>query len=506
MPNALIAVPQKTITVSRWVAESVVKQIIDYTELPNDTIIQFKEKQGHGKQLDTHFKEDEDPIRSRYQNIILCSFTERYTEGDRRRNVLNHIHHKVFNDKDCGAYITPVYAEVEIILELTVRLRDRTALSAWRSRVHLNEGIHRMVQDLVIDYDYELPTDVLAYITDLYKFRNEINGAGIPMRDYINNAFPFGIGVRSNQSKTHTDMIIKERQEGILGSSVDIEFYQDTQDEQGIFEITFPYRFVYQQVQAIRLYTPSVIYNQILPDHWVKAWCNANGPLAFDKDFDPYDSLHDMFYKPAKYALDRHDGGTRMLGWDEWFPKDHFANTRTLTIVPVKVVASAPTAVMNMWDLVDDYLTRDILTYLATYYVNNGEPFTSFVTIEVIEINETETAIEHSIDSLLNLTTANPMDPMRRYMVRVAIRTSLIEIATAHQEAILKDATAIMGVLKTIDVNADKAIKVNPDNTIDDKSYREWIKALPDTLAKYKDGRTYNTRTVGRATITGTQY
>lgn len=508
MPSVILPVPQKGISVSRAAVRDVVQQIASQTGFPSAEIV-FNEEQGQSRQQQSNIDKEENAIRTKYNNFIFVEYTERFTDDAwLQKNIHMPDHHLLFKDPITGITIAPVYANVEVTLSLRFRAKNKTSLVEWQSNLRLRNGIQALIEQLQVQYDFSLPDSILAFLVETAKSMNAISLSDKKLSDYLKLCLKRGSGVRKNLSGEHKEFIIGEMQKGILGQSTDEDFYQEISSEEGIYEINAPYRFFYDQVMGVRLYTPAVVYNSIVSQDLLKSWCPKIFEEQLTANTETYPFLDTYEAVPEGNYPYRGDGGTRYIEWDEWFPTYYRKHGRTLTIVPVLVDVSKPREIFNLNDLNDGLLPDGVVDYAAAYWEDLPYPLATYLDIELFEVSTTERMVGWAIDEDLNITCDEDMSPSKRYYIRVSAIKDLTTVRIGHVADCLSNPARTMPIFRLHDpevtLGGDDGVSnltLLSTGDITDQSYNTWLRGLIETNNTFKKTASRFSKTVGTVNL-----
>lgn len=526
MPRAIVAIPQRSITVSRSVVRDVMKQVIDQTGLPTDTEIIFREGQGAVRSL--HNRQeicDERTLRTEYGNYLFVNYTDTFTDSGIIRTKAQHRPTRhVFRDTETGIYLDPHYASTQIDATIKIRTRDLTQLTTWQNSLRLNDGIQTFIGEHHIRYDYSIPYGFLEFLFDAHGLKSAVGDSGEDLSTYLKRCFSEGVMTRKNANGSHTEVIVNEMQYAVHAQSNDEGFYKVLEVEEGLYECSFLYKFKFDQVIGMTLQFPPVIHNQFIDSRYVKGWL-------------PEFTIHDKHgtsnpeYMPDLHAdaspFYRGDGGTRLVEWDDWFPLSHRPQTQTVTIFPIQIDETNPTSVVNLYDLPEETLPRAIHEYLKVYYGNNGAYMESIVNVELFEVGELEEPKSIFLDSELNVTAVSPMDVTKRMYVRISVFGDLAKVNDVQLSNLFANPTIAYELFKLYDttltletdpqaVKGILPVSINPDtrtnypsilvspygSAITPLSFSLWIRKLDGTNSTFKTTPRYSGRGAGSYGLT----
>lgn len=493
MAKVCITIPQSDITVTNSIARNVVKDLIKITGFPDDSEIIIDSNQGGTRALSGFTNPCELPIRPESRNYVFVTITERYTEDGTVTNFQpNHYKKKIFKDDELGINITPVYSQVEIELALRFRTADLTTMRSWVAAMRVNESFQTNKFFHNIKYDYSLPTSMLDFTVDAWKMSEAVSPRGKTLPEFVKEGFGGGLIKRKNLSGSHSEFVINEVQSGVAGFKLTDFPYNEYTNEEGIYELQYPYKVLFDRIDAAVLETPIIIHNQFVPDRYINLWLKRNNPGYEPFGFrdhgwivdDLEDDTFDMFYKG--------DGGARMIPYDDFFPTTPRDNTATVFLSPIQV-GDDPYVIMNINDLPNSMVPKEVKDYI-NMFPERCEAFRAgLISIEVYEIYEKEKRLEVSIDALGNVRTKAPMLKHHRNYVKIDLLKDFSLFSSSHTLELLKEGNVISGLIKLLspstEIGDGKDIHQFTSGELSGPDYTNWLKkqkTVNDTFRRYE--------------------
>lgn len=498
MPQGLFPITQRDITVTRSVVRDTVRSLLEKVGMPKDTELIFNEKQGAVRIKGGTFERCGRDITTDHNNIAFIEYTENYLPSGFNRDDIIHLNHlHLFKDASVGVYALPKYATVK--LEMTVRLRTKnlTDLNMVINNMKISDTNRNMLHKHNIRYDYGIPPIIDQLICRVHELKSGGNEDLIALKDYLTEHFKDGVKTRSNQTGTQSELICEEVQKDRVGRSVEEQPYNATEIGEGLYELPLTYELHYQQPIGVAIQVPIIINNQFVGMDVVNVLDNTNVNVSDDKEgWSPKDYLQMKGADMSRYA--KHDGGTRMYDFDDWFPQLPLDGTTTLCIAPIIVNTENPNVVCNLNDLSDDLLPADIKKFLTDNIALEGKAPRSLIHLEVFETGEIETSLDFTLSEDLTITTLATLDPTRRVHVRVSLFNDWTLCPYPIFKDILRAPESCIALAKRLDSQVElyesgsKVIRTKKDKlvvhngVITMESMREWLLTLPTVNLAFK--------------------
>lgn len=533
MGKAIIAVDQTDITISHSIVRDAVKDIVKQTGFDPEASLVFNDQTVDSPR---HLKNmfdgctQPDGTRTQYKSYVFIEYTDKTTEdgwvqSQRARNLTR----PLFNDPHTGIRIDPRYIQHEVKASIRFRSNSRVKLTHWLNMLRSTDAIRTHLGYVDISYDYALPPAFLDFIVDAWGNMDSHWTATPSLKDYLQEGFREDIQKRSNLDQSHTDIVAFEILKNTEGLADDALFWNEEEIAAGIYECTLEYTFRYERIVAMELTYPAVIYNKFIDKSYVEAF-HHTFRLRNDENYDRPITFIDgdlRSYEVNYYYIG--DGGTRMVPWDDWFPKFPRPDTQTVSIFPIQVDDDDPTNLFNLADIPEDYVPEAFMTYLKeeSDYLNvfNG----CLASIELYSVGEEEEMITTEIDSSGQVRSKRPMDSTRRNYVRFGLKKDIPSIHPERLKKLLNMGETAIGLFKLYDVTVthtddhlrwqrevgfdmspgrDKTIPsllLMTGDSISDYSFTRWVRKLNGTNEWFVNLRPMMPKYVGQYNMTASR-
>jgi hypothetical protein len=528
MGKALVPVGQSDTTIVRRIVRDTVDQLIEKTNFPDATLIFNDESVDSPRNLKNMFDGcyDDGGIRTQYKNYVFIEYEDVTTEQGWINSLrTNKKTPSIFHDKEAGIDIYPHYLQHENTITMKFRCNDKSRMDAWLNGLRATDAIRLHLGYIDIGYDYNIPDIYLAFLYAAWENKSKLPGYDKDLKEYLNSWKSEAFQTRKNLNGTYTQAIAHEAQQNVEGQPEDAMFWNTREIQRGIYEVTLVYKFTYKRATALVMNFPALIYNRFIPSKFVKL-LHSNFRLRDDYEYDrPIDFIDNDLRKHEIEYYYRGDGGSRMVPWDDWFPKEPVKETQTVTLFPVNVDLSNLHDVCNLNDVPDKYLPAGYKAYAASEWQTINLQGTGLLRIEMYEVGETENFNFIKVDQDLNMTTSRPMDPTKRNYLRIGLARDITDIHPDSLRRLLEKPDDAMQIFKLYDSTVeliddaseweervgydmepgrDKSIPsllLLSCDSITDYSFTRWARKLDDTAGWFVNLQSRRMRTVGQYNI-----
>ncbi len=511
MGKVRIPIGQSEVTIGRSIARESVKEVMRKTGFDPKAKILFRDRLGVPPSPKSMFKSCyTEGALTAYRNLVIVEYEENFTEAGlmkaryRSNDVL-----PIFHDEELGIKLTPEYAESLMVVKMKFRGNSLAKLNAWINALRLTEGLQNLLYEVDARYDFSIPYPYLQFLHHAHDLREKdpILGYGDDLRTYLLTHFRQGIQTRKNAKNgddAHREVIFHEVHRNTTGRANEELFYNAKEIDSGIYEVDLELSFRYPKIIGLTMEYPAIIHNSFID----MAFPNAFHTRSQDdgQHLKPLSYIGGILNVPSKDYIYCGDGGSRLIEWDEWFPKDPIEATQTVSIFPISVDQNDLTGMFNVYDLDDSYLPAACKAYLAKYHDDFGKSRHGLVSIELYSVGAEEEIRYVNLDAALNATSRVDMDGRKRNYVRIGLFKDIALTNPVTLRKLLKDEAIMKPLMELYDptVTFTDDITVwesrmpteivpgrNPripsliystaENGIDDRSFTLWLKKLKAT-------------------------
>lgn len=486
MPTVTMALDQKNISLRRSAELSIIKQLIKKSGFPSDAYITLNEDQGGVKSRRSNTDSCQDPVMTKHNNFVFVKSTERFTEsGVMYNRNMEKYRRPVFHNRDTNIVLYPTYGQVETSFEIEFRTRDLSTMNNWLLAMRARQGIKHLLKTHDVIYDYSIPDDIALFMYETYLMTERVDGYGIDYKTYLDKYMLAALEVRSNLTKTHKQAVIIEKQNGCRALHTDPMPYEPVQTEEGVYSLTVSYKVIYDQITALRLSFPLFIHNQMVDYKYIEAWTL------------PYGIVNETGYKSGQWIYDnmlrtdferyyRGDGGSRMVEYDDYFPRNPRREYRTVFLTPVQVSDTDANYLPAIGDIPNGKIPDVIGKYIKAFHHIGFNYRDGPICIELYETDAKERRLELNITPEGVMSTKAPMVRRNQNYLMVSVTTDLSWIDGKTMKDLMDNPDIFIKIIELIDPGAthgtlpdvkrgDVDILITPAGKVDDKSVYDWM-------------------------------
>lgn len=487
MPTVTMALDQKNISLRRQAELSVINQFIDSTGFPDDAIITLNEDQGGVRSHRSNTAQCDDPVTTKHNNFIFAKTTEKFTDYGVLYNSNMEMYQKlVFNNNDVGIQLYPIYGQVETAFELELRTRDLSVMNNWILKMRAKQGLKHLLSTYDIYYDYSIPDSIALFLYETYLMTEKVDGYGRTYADYVKEYFNKRPQVRKNISGEHEQPIIVEKHNGARAFYDDYMPYDAVTTEEGQYSLTVTFRVIYNQITSLRLSFPLFIHNQTVNMKYVNAWTK------------PYGIVNQMGYKPGTWMFDnmsnedfiryyRGDGGSRMVEFDDYFPKEPRRDYLTMFLSPIQVNDNDLHKLPGLNDIPSGKLPDFVKDYVKEFQDIGFNYKDGPIIFEHYETGKEERRLQVEVSPNGDLRTKAPMVRRNQNYLCISVTKDFAWISGGVLRRLMKYPDILTKIILLIDPTCtfgklpetkrgDVDILINQAGNVDDMSLYYWIR------------------------------
>jgi hypothetical protein len=476
MPNRILPIKATYESVTRLATHSVVEQVMKRTGLSPNVSIRYPGETGNDFQPGSAIT-GEDENKFEHSNKVLITVQEEYKEDAIINTPVRYNDSPyIFEDKDIGVVLKPVYSYTSVTINFAIRFGTRVESEAWLNDIKVRLGVNRSTMLHELDYHYEVPQLALNVLAHLHELREAQAGYGQDLVSWFREKFTKRTTTLSNASGNSSLMVIGEKAIGVQGWFEFVEPPPADKDDAGAsWTATFTYRFNYQKPVSINFIYPIIVHNQQIDGRLfskVPPYSLADRPSLKTETLQSYDTHSELYRLPPDPM-----GGKRHPVWDDWIPLSIPNYTASLASWMLQVDKDDPSFVMNMDQLGSDELVpviRDFMISEAPYIAKRGESLLYF-TLFCGKVPMDDGSI--TLDADLNLRTTAPMDLRQTYHIRLAVITELSILSKRAIRALQENGYATLLIWQSLfpSLDVEYAVSRMPVDGYLSTKYLEWF-------------------------------
>ena len=427
MPKVVLEVPETEESISRPIASSISKQIVQRIGLDKSIrIVMPFEDLGVSNQNTTMYEGVQAPNRLNTQDQMEVVYEEEYSDFNQlTRPYVNIIDNKpIFIDDTLKISMHTNYQQIKGTLRCILRSTDFTRMQRWVKSIK-----NRVEREYVgnihhVDYHYPIPLEALYMVCEMYNMRERNYGIGETLGQYLNKHFVKNTTKIVNPGGKNATWVIAENQLAITGwfDFGNIPPKPTKVDGAGAYTIEFTYNYIHDRCDDIILDYPFMVHNQHIPD------------FMFDRkvpyELDNYKAtsnlsttfMNDVFdYKVGVPDPNKILPGVPIPFYDTWYTPKTGSNHSDIMRLMLSVDEEDRTLIGEIDDVGDWYLKKNTVNYMKKVGEKVLKPYKSVVYVRLFSYDDLMSYKDLSIDSKLCVRFKPGLDPRKVYHLSVSL-------------------------------------------------------------------------------------
>lgn len=452
MPTVALEIPETYDSVTRPVTTGIVKDLIDYFELPNDTNIRYLGTAGEAAQRGSQLAGARSGSSFPFTERVDVDLSETYLEdGVLTTAIKRHENNYIFLDKQLLVSLKPVYTKTEATITFRYRATNKTQAYKWRDtlRRRMSQGTQALLHELI--YHYPTPPVFHAILREIHAKRENVAGYGEDFTAWLEKHYDHRMTVLSNLDGSRGAVAIPEKQIQVQGwlSFNDQPEEPEKEDDGDSWIVSFDYTVQYDKVTGMVMDYPIVVHNQLLDDKY----------LDLQEPYNPYNvkrkpshsgRLNDTFSR-INYNADTAFQGVSIPSFDDWKPAG--SNYRTVPIFTslIGVELGDPHQVVNLMELGETALSQSVTNFIFRHRSKIPHYQASAFHLTFYKGKMAVDPGAFYIDEDLNVRAHNPLDPRDIHHVRLSVMSDLRNLSPQGKDDLRKDPEVCIQVFDVLD-------------------------------------------------------
>lgn len=440
MPNIKLPLTSISESVSRPIYMDMVQQVQKLTKIDESTKIFFpgeiRKMRTAGTSIDNH---DE---RFAIFNSDRYTFIEVEDDFDPEALATTAMerdeHAPVFQDDKLGVSIKPVYVTTNVTINFTYRCPSKSEALRWRDEVRMRVSEMWDVHLHKVSYHYQLPTDIIILLQEIYAKREAVAPYGQSFEEYVRGYCTPRLTLVGDIAGSNAVLAIGETQTRIQGMFTWDAMPEKAQrdDNTGTWSVTFGYKFSFEKPMNIHARYPVMVHNQLLEPMFVEFTSEGQD---FDKDLKSYSkSFHAMSaFEIGTIMGNRADKDyvIRIPDYDD-YPLPQSPKGFGTVLTALTSLEDDKKTLLNLNELGDTMIDPDIMEFIRlSEYPYICKDFSSILRLTLYR-NSFVTS-DRTIDCTSNLIVRSPveMDLRNQYRLRLSV---CVDITLLRPQALLR--------------------------------------------------------------------
>lgn len=365
-----VPIAESDASISRPVVLEVCRQIMNRTNIPEDTRIVFKGDAESilqpGSEIGADKKALSNPQLSGnsqlYVEITETPMLELITVEDTMKDTTQHL---LFNDDKLGIIVAPIKKHVDVLISFRYRSESKTYAQKWRDQIWANVANQRDLDLHTVTYSYPFPPEFITLLKYFYSLRENIAGYGDTFSEYFEAYRESSLTGVSSLSGDNVLIYKPETQTRILGW-YDFQGAPEKADKDGessTWISSFSYKFQYEKPTHCFIRYPVAIHNQLVDQRLF----GRMQKMIWEryKSYSGYTLAQRHFESDAiiSRATARHPEQYRIPNWDDIAYTQYVPHTKTLFSTVIEIEEDTK-ILFNLKDLINYGFHPDVLDYI----------------------------------------------------------------------------------------------------------------------------------------------
>lgn len=428
MPNVSLPIRDLHYTVERPIIYSIVRQLMEITQISHETPISFYGIENKNYQQNSTL--DKNPLtenRWPYDERITIEIEEDFDrESILATAVQSPEHLFIFRDPALKIYLKPVYAKTKVTINIKYRAKDENQAKMWRNDIRTRISMLRDINLHSVKYHYHFQEEYYFLLQELHRLRETVAGYGEDFNDYFTKHLTTNASLVTNASSDSGAWVIAEHQNRIQGL-YDFEGIPEKgnkDNEHDNWTINFAYNFTYEKPIEINMAYPIMVHNQLLDEKY--------RPTDKVYRLEDYLTTHsasglafEQFSSDQKALNIKAFEGINIPHFDEFIPASVLPTTIKIFTALVNIEPSNRCYLFNLKELGDFSLHPEILKFLTeSEFPYLGKDFQSIFSLSLYRDNQLQKTGSLMVNANLDVVSPRDLDLRQTYRVRLGLVTN----------------------------------------------------------------------------------
>lgn len=427
MPNINLPINDLLATAERPIIFDVVKKVMDLTRISSKTQLRYFGEDAKAAQWNSTLDQNNQfnnlwPV---VENLTIEVEEDFNTDRMLSMAVKTDENPYIFYDRALNIYIKPVKSPTNITIRFKYKAKDRNQAIRWRNEIRTRTAMNRDINMHELTYSYHLPEAYLDVLEDIWKLREHIGGYGDTYPEWFKKCSNGQMTIVTNLAGKQPHIVVAERQAEVQGW-FDWEGAPEKPEkdgDEGMFTISFSYKFIYDKPINTVFNYPIVIHQQILPKKY-RFSDPAYSVQALWKQYSQSGMAFSQFMTGTQLTKSIANKGLTIPAFDQYIETSTNVPSCTLRVFTLFTIISPTdrTTLFNLGDLGDFNIDADILAFMKNSEYSHMT--TSYASIFCLNLYEDENVMADgilSVDSNLNVAATSPLDLRKTYRIRLSL-------------------------------------------------------------------------------------
>lgn len=456
MPNLSMTLKDNLQTVKRPVVLDVVRQLMKVTKITEEAEIYFPGDLRRMQTLGSSIGSDPNKlIKTESKRTLTIEVQEDFDIDSLGATSVSRVEHTpVFLDQKLMVYIAPVYVQQNVIVTLKYRTHSKTEAERWMKDMRINISNMRDVNLHDVNYSFQIPEEFWNLIVEIHKLREETAGYGEDLATYVTEHSTSLLKFVAGEAGKDPRIAIAENQERIQGfyDFIGVPDKPTRDEESGTWEISFNYKFTYDEPVACNMRYPIIVHNQLLPEEWTDPGrldntqgLNSRRNASF-KAWKSFESDTLLLKAREQYPY------VRYPEYDDFYVESGQSATGTIFLGLTSLDPNEKRTLLNLGELGDYNIDPDILAFIR----DSELPYLTkpYASVFSVSLYRNQKMAQHDLITVtpdLDVVANEDLDLRDQHRIRIGIVSDLSMMETPVFDRMRNYPKAFVKIIAAID-------------------------------------------------------
>lgn len=463
MPSQIVELVDVEQTVTRPVVMAIMDQVFEITSLSKDTTVYYNRMNGPhqtpGSNIDSVGEKDTRFMQDRATYIEVTETDD--VNSLQEMITLDYDQIPVFEDRRLKCSLRPIYSTIDVSIAIRYRSTSETEVLRWMAAMKTKASRGRDLNLHSVEYTYSVPHEFLELLTEIHRLREEVEPYNESFEGYLSNHATDRLTILSNRAGEKGILAVKEKQSRIQGlfDFAGLPSRPTHEQATGMWEISFAYKFSFQKPESMFIDYPTMVHNQLLPEHYLTPVLDQEDPLyRLPYNNRTYRALSAFESDTQAVKVRSEEPFIRIPQFDDFKAEELIPGTASVFIALCSVEDDRRT-LLNLNDLGDVIVDKDILDHLQKELPYMVRVMKSVFQVSLYRNGKLAPDGILEVGEDLSIRSVEPLNLRQFHHVRFSIYADLGLVSKEAIDRLISSPKAFIKMLAAINENLRK----NPD-------------------------------------------
>lgn len=435
MPICEQDIPESKQSILRRVVTDVVRQLMIVTQMPKDTLLQFK-GDANALPLDkTMGKETPDVSKVDYgaKNVLYVE----YKDDPASPSVeivapQTEDSPEFFIDKEINFSLRTEKISTTMKVALVFRASNRTTMEEFRTRFISYTSRQRDIILHEARYDVYLPDYVISILKTVWDNKRKLDPNYMNFYEYVTKHSQGHITAKGTLTG-HGNWLVLDEMQTLIQGNFGIAYLDTAEKEDNDVsqELVMEYEFNFERPITVLTKFPTSVYNTLIDgDTYVP---EASYNPAYDKNVSRRSSFHhlEIISRNGKFFMENNNFPIIVEpSYDDWTPAYYFKQLAIMTQHLVQLNLEKKNEIVNLNDIIDSMGGSMVMRrFFQLYHHMLNDSLLMPISVKVYENDQEIDKSYIDINEDLLVTVKRELDPRKEYRVLFMISRDLVMLS-----------------------------------------------------------------------------